>query len=67
MGTTLGSRVAKHPKVHLTDPGLMAWLLNLTPQKIAQAIPAALTQYGHLLETFAVGKFSSRQAGQMRP
>jgi len=34
----------------------MAWLLSLTPQKIAQAAPAALTGYGHLLETFAVGE-----------
>ena len=55
-GTTLGSRIVKHPKVHLTDSGVMAWLLNLTPQKIAQAVPAALTEYGHLLETFAVGE-----------
>lgn len=55
-GTTLGSRVTKHPKVHLVDTGAMAWLLNLTPQKIAQATPAALTEYGHLLETFAVGE-----------
>jgi predicted AAA+ superfamily ATPase len=55
-GTTLGSRIARHPKVHLTDSGVMAWLLNLTPQKIAQAAPATLTEYGHLLETFAVGE-----------
>ena len=55
-GTTLGSRVTKHPKVHLVDSGVMAWLLSLTPQKIAQAAPAALTEYGHLLETFAVGE-----------
>ena len=55
-GTTLGSRVAKRPKVHLVDAGVMAWLLNLTPQKIAQAAPAVLTEYGHLLETFAVGE-----------
>ena len=34
----------------------MAWLLNLTPGKIAQAAPATLTEYGHLLETFAVGE-----------
>ena len=34
----------------------MAWLLSLTPQKIAQATPTALTEYGHLLETFAVGE-----------
>lgn len=55
-GTTLGSRVTKHPKMHLVDSGVMAWLLNLTPQKIAQAAPAALTEYGHLLETFVVGE-----------
>jgi len=30
------SRVTKHPTVHL-DPGVMAWLLNLTPQKITEA------------------------------
>jgi uncharacterized protein len=55
-GTTLGSRIVKHPKVHMTDSGVMAWLLNLTAQKIAQASPATLTEYGHLLETFAVGE-----------
>ncbi|MBO0803313.1 MAG: ATP-binding protein [Nocardiopsaceae bacterium] len=61
-GTTLGSRVARHPKMHLVDSGVMAWLLNLTPQKIAQADPAALTEYGHLMETFAVGEIL-KQAG----
>jgi uncharacterized protein len=55
-GTTLGSRIVKHPKVHVTDSGVMAWLLSLTPQKIAQSDPATLTEYGHLLETFAVGE-----------
>ncbi len=55
-GTTLGARVTKHPKLHLIDSGVMAWLLHLTPQTIAQAAPAALTEYGHLLETFAVGE-----------
>jgi uncharacterized protein len=55
-GTTLGSRIVRHPKVHMVDSGVMAWLLNLTPQKIAQAAPATLTEYGHLLETFAVGE-----------
>jgi predicted AAA+ superfamily ATPase len=55
-GTTLGSRIVKHPKVHMTDSGVMAWLLSLSPQKIEQAAPATLTVYGHLLETFAVGE-----------
>jgi predicted AAA+ superfamily ATPase len=55
-GTTVGSRISKHPKLHLVDSGVMAWLLSLIPEKIAQAMPGALTDYGHLLETFAVGE-----------
>lgn len=55
-GTTLGSRVGRQPEVHLVDSGLASWLLNLSPNKIAEADPAALSQYGHLLETFAVGE-----------
>ncbi len=55
-GTTLGSRIARHPKVYLVDAGVMAWLLGLTPAKISQGDPAVLTEYGHLVETFAVGE-----------
>jgi predicted AAA+ superfamily ATPase len=55
-GTTLGSRIARHPKIHLLDSGVMAWLLGLTVDKVAQGDPAVLTKYGHLLETFAVGE-----------
>src|SRR5690348_7541670 len=55
-GTTLSARIVKHPKVHMVDSGVMAWLLDLTPQKVAQADPSTLTEYGHLLETFAVGE-----------
>ena len=55
-GTTLGSRVARMPKVHVVDAGVMAWLLGLTPEKIAKNDPSTLTEYGHLVETFAVGE-----------
>jgi uncharacterized protein len=55
-GTTLGSRVARQPKVHLVDAGVMAWLLGITPEKIATNDPAVLTEFGHLLETFTVGE-----------
>jgi predicted AAA+ superfamily ATPase len=55
-GTTLGSRVARQPKIHLIDAGVMAWLAGLTPEKIAGNDPSALTEYGHLVETFAVGE-----------
>lgn len=55
-GTTLGSRITRQPKIHLVDSGVAAWLLNLTPAKMVQGDPAALTEYGHLLETFAIGE-----------
>jgi predicted AAA+ superfamily ATPase len=48
--------VARQPKVHLVDAGVMAWLLGLTPEKVSQTDPAVLTEYGHLVETFAVGE-----------
>jgi hypothetical protein len=34
----------------------MAWLLGLTPEKIAQGDPAVLTEYGHVVESFVVGE-----------
>ncbi len=45
----------------------MAWLLNLTPQKIAQAAPSVLSEYGHLLETFAVGEILKQASWSEAP
>ncbi|MEX2274037.1 MAG: ATP-binding protein [Actinomycetota bacterium] len=59
-GTTLGSRVGSHPKVHLADPGLAARLLRLTEQKLLAASAQALSEFGHLLETFAVGEITKQ-------
>lgn len=55
-GKTLRSRVSVRPKVHLVDSGLAARLLRLTPTKLATLDPAALTDFGNLLETFVVGE-----------
>jgi predicted AAA+ superfamily ATPase len=55
-GTTLAARVTRMPKAHLVDAGVMAWLLGLTPEKVAQNNASVLTEYGHLVETFAVGE-----------
>ncbi len=55
-GTTLGSRVNTMPKLHLVDTGVGGWLLDITPETVAQRIPAALTEFGHLLETFVVNE-----------
>lgn len=55
-GTTLGSRVAATPKIHLVDSGLAARLLRLTEGKLAARAASALSEFGHLLETFVVGE-----------
>lgn len=55
-GTTLTARATASPKVHLVDSGVAARLLRLTPEKLAARSPTALTELGHLLETFVVGE-----------
>lgn len=55
-GTTLGSRVGAAPKVHVVDSGIAARLLRLTESKLAAASASAVTEFGHLLETFVVGE-----------
>jgi uncharacterized protein len=55
-GTTLGKRIAAYPKVHVIDSGLAGWLLGLSAAKISSRDPAVLTEFGHLVETFAVGE-----------
>lgn len=55
-GTTLTSRSAARPKVHMVDSGVAARLLRLTPERLARREPSALTELGHLLETFVVGE-----------
>ena len=53
-GTTLGKRITAYPKVHVIDSGLAGWLLGLGAAKISSRDPAVLTEFGHLVETFAV-------------
>lgn len=55
-GKTLRARAGAHPKVHVVDSGLAARLLRVTPAKLARLEPSALTEFGHLLETFVVGE-----------
>ena len=53
---TLTKRTNARPKVHLLDTGVSSRLLRLTPEKLARREPAALTEFGHALETFVVGE-----------
>lgn len=55
-GTTLRSRAAGKAKVHVVDSGIAARLLRVTPGRMAALDPAALTEFGHLLETFVIGE-----------
>lgn len=53
-GKTLRSRTAGRPKVHVVDSAIAARLLRLSPDRLARLDPAALSEFGHLLETFVV-------------
>ena len=55
-GETLGKRLTAHPKVHVIDSGLAGWLLGLSAAKVNSRNPSVLTEFGHLVETFAVGE-----------
>lgn len=55
-GTTLTARSAARPKIHLVDSGVAARLSRSTPARLGQRDPTALTEFGHLLETFVVGE-----------
>lgn len=57
---TLTKRTTARPKVHLIDSGIAARALRLTPEKLALRDPTALTQFGHLIETFVVGEILSQ-------
>ena len=55
-GRTLRSRIAAKPKIHILDSGIAARLLGLTQEKLAAKEPSALTEFGHLLETFVAAE-----------
>lgn len=55
-GTTLNARSGRLPKVHVLDSAVAARLLRLTPERLERLEPAALTEFGHLLETFVIGE-----------
>lgn len=63
-GTTLHAKAGATPKVHVVDSGLAAHLLRLTPEKLTRRTGAALTTFGHLLETFAVGEILKQASWQ---
>jgi len=63
-GKTLIARTGTKPKLHVVDSGVAARLLRLSPEKLLRRDTTALTELGHLLETFVVGELV-RQASWM--
>lgn len=55
-GRTLRARAAASPKIHVLDSGVAARLMGASARKLARLDRAALAEFGHLLETFAVGE-----------
>lgn len=55
-GSTLRSRAGSAPKVHIVDSGVAARLLRLSAARLSALQATALTEFGHLLETFVVGE-----------
>jgi len=53
-GVTLLPRTIETPKVHVIDSGIGAYLLRLSTAKLERLDPAALTEFGHLFESFVV-------------
>lgn len=55
-GKTLSSRSSSLPKIHVTDSAIAARLLRLTSTKLLSRDATALTEFGHLLESFVVNE-----------
>jgi predicted AAA+ superfamily ATPase len=63
-GTTLRARSSAKPKIHFVDSGLAGRMLRITVARLSAAQPQAMTELGHLLETFCVGEVL-KQVGWM--
>lgn len=53
-GTTVSSRSVEAPKIHVVDSGIGAHLLRLSRPKLERGDASALTEFGHLAESFVV-------------
>lgn len=66
-GTTVGRRAAARPKIYVVDSGVAARLLRLTETKLARLQAAALSEFGHLVETFCVGELRKQLSWLTEP
>ncbi len=61
-GKTLTSRAAGTAKLHVLDSGVAARLMRLPSDKLTRRDPSAMTELGHLFETFVVGELVNQAA-----
>lgn len=66
-GTTLGAKAGALPKLHLTDSGVAGQMLRITIEKLQRKLPQTLTEYGHLLETFAINEVLKQASWSREP
>lgn len=65
-GTTVSSRSIETPKIHVIDSGIGAHLLRLSRPKLERGDPSALTEFGHLVESFVVRDPPSSKLAERR-
>ena len=53
------ARAALKPKIHFVDSGVAGRMLRVTASRLSAAQPQAMTELGHLLETFCVGEVTT--------
>jgi len=61
-GTTLLSRSVTKPKIHVLDSAVAATLLRITPENLLSLRTTATTEFGHLVESFAVGELQKQSS-----
>ncbi len=66
-GTTLRARSSAKPKLHFVDSGLAGRMLRVTSTRLSAAHPQAMTELGHLLETFCVGEMLKQASWMESP
>jgi predicted AAA+ superfamily ATPase len=55
-GRTLGTRIAAKPKMHSLDSGIASRLAGLTENKLLTKDPSAISEFGHIMESFVVSE-----------
>ncbi|MGL5818757.1 MAG: ATP-binding protein [Phycicoccus sp.] len=66
-GKTLRARAVASPKIHVIDSGVAGRLLRVSPSTLDSLDPTTLTEFGNLLETFAVGELRKQSSWLEEP